>query len=183
LSISAPPATPSAEPPGDWHLSVRGQGASQTTIGGTAAGVGNVIAFNGDDGVLIGRNSSENVSLEAGTGNAVLGNSIFSNGKIGIDLGPDDAVTANNSAGLVLNSPTLSSASSLGNSVIVVGNFQSTVVKFGFYRVEVFANTAAEPSGHGQGKTFLGFGTIYVNKQSNPFALTLSATVASGNGA
>ena len=58
--------------------------ASQNTIGGTAAGAGNTIAFNGANGVLIG----------SGTGNGILGNSIFSNVKLGSDLG-DDGETLN----------------------------------------------------------------------------------------
>jgi parallel beta-helix repeat protein len=155
-------------------------GAHDNIIGGMAAGAGNVIAFNGDDGVLIGRNSGENVVFNAGPGNAVLGNSIFSNTKIGIDLGPDDGVTANNSSGLVLNSPTLSAAAAIGNSVIVVGNWQANSFIAGVYRVEVFASPTASPSGHGEGKRFLGFATVFVNTNSNNFALVLSATVASG---
>ena len=52
-------------------------GASGNTIGGTATGVGNVIAFNTGPGVLI-----------TGNDNAILGNSIYSNGgSFGIDLG------------------------------------------------------------------------------------------------
>src|SRR5205085_5274330 len=56
-------------------------GASDNLIGGTAAEVGNRIAFNGGDGV----------SVSSGTGNRVLSNSIHTNGTtaqhLGIDLG------------------------------------------------------------------------------------------------
>jgi len=69
-------------------------GASNNTIGGAwpdgAAAVGNVIAFNNDRGVRVAGSNS--------TGNAILTNSIFSNGNIGIDLG-NDGVTPNNSLG------------------------------------------------------------------------------------
>src|SRR5262249_15380506 len=44
--------------------------AAGNTIGGTAAGAGNTIAFNGKGVVL---------TATAGTGNAILGNSIFGN--------------------------------------------------------------------------------------------------------
>ena len=44
--------------------------ASDNTIGGTVAGAGNTIAFN----VLAG------VSVESGTGDSILTNSIYSNG-------------------------------------------------------------------------------------------------------
>src|SRR5262249_1504145 len=60
-------------------------GAASNTIGGTAAGNGNTIAHNGDHGLAIGG--------AATVGNAILGNSIFDNGKIsgalGIDLNLD----------------------------------------------------------------------------------------------
>ena len=50
--------------------------ASGNTIGGTVSGAGNTIAFN----VLAG------VSVESGTGNSILSNSIWANGHLGIDL-------------------------------------------------------------------------------------------------
>ena len=53
--------------------------ASSNTVGGTAAGAGNTISFNISDGV--------NLVSTAGTGNAIRGNSIDSNGSLGIDLG------------------------------------------------------------------------------------------------
>jgi hypothetical protein len=52
------------------------QGAQNNTIGGTAAGEGNLIAFNTSDGVQ--------VSDTATTGNTIRGNSIHSNGGKGI---------------------------------------------------------------------------------------------------
>ena len=61
-------------------------GSASNQIGGTAAGDGNVIAFNNDIGVEIRDFGSLN--------NSVLGNSIYSNTLIGIDL-DGDGVTAN----------------------------------------------------------------------------------------
>ena len=49
--------------------------AANNTIGGTAAGAGNIIAYNTLDGVAL--------SATAGQGNSVLGNAIYSNGRIG----------------------------------------------------------------------------------------------------
>jgi len=60
---------------------------SNVTVGGTSAGAGNVIAFNGI-------NFPRGILIYSGTGNAILGNSIFSNGGIGIDLNAD-GVTLN----------------------------------------------------------------------------------------
>ena len=53
-------------------------GATNSMIGGTAANAGNMIADNGGSAVA--------VDNAATSGTAVLGNSIFSNGGIGIDL-------------------------------------------------------------------------------------------------
>ena len=51
--------------------------ASGNAIGGTVAGAGNTIAFNGTNGVQV----------TSGTDNAIRGNTIHSNGGRGIDLG------------------------------------------------------------------------------------------------
>ena len=74
-------------------ISLSGGGTLFNTIGGTQPGDSNTIAFNGGDGVQ--------VATTAGVGNAIRGNSIFSNGTtsshLGIDLGAD-GVTANDAA-------------------------------------------------------------------------------------
>src|SRR4029453_11039274 len=53
-------------------------GATDTRIGGPAAGEGNIIAFNTGSGV----------NVSAGTGNRISNNFITGNGLIGINLGP-----------------------------------------------------------------------------------------------
>src|SRR5207248_2335408 len=53
---------------------------SNVTVGGTSAGAGNVIAFNG-------ANLPGGIVIYSGGHNAILGNSIFSNNGVGIDLG------------------------------------------------------------------------------------------------
>ena len=59
-------------------------GAPGNTIGGTSTGDGNTIAHNSGDGVLV----------SSGTDTAILGNSIFFNTGLGIDLSPG-GVSAN----------------------------------------------------------------------------------------
>ena len=67
-------------------------GASNNSIGGTAAGAANIIAFNGGNGVTVGAYSSDTAAID----NSILSNSIHDNAGLGIDLG-DDGVTPNNS--------------------------------------------------------------------------------------
>jgi uncharacterized repeat protein (TIGR01451 family) len=120
------------------------KGASNNTIGGTAAGAGNTIAFNGSSAVQI---------QDAGeTGDAILGNSIFSNGW-GIDLG---GVTANTPGGphtgpnLLQNYPVITAVTTAGGNISVQGTLNSAPSSA--FRLEFFAG--ASP---GQGQTYLGF--------------------------
>jgi uncharacterized repeat protein (TIGR01451 family)/CSLREA domain-containing protein len=62
-------------------------GASQTIVGGTDAGSGNVIAFNGRDGIAL--------DPTAGNGNDIDPNSIHDNVGLGIDLGNTGAPLPN----------------------------------------------------------------------------------------
>ena len=93
--------------------------ASDNFIGGTASGAGNTIAFNGEDGVFVG----------SGAGNAVLSNSVFSNGESGIDLGaygvaPNDLGDGDSGANNLQNFPVLTCAVSSG--IAIQGTLNST---------------------------------------------------------
>jgi len=131
-------------------------GSSDNTIGGSAPGAGNVIAFNGGIGVLV----------FSGTGNAINGNSIFSNAGLGIDLvpggvTPNDAGDADTGPNELINFPVLTVATTTPGRLVVVGSIDTpspeTVV------IELFANAAGDPSGHGEGETFLGTVTPNAN--------------------
>ncbi len=65
-------------------------GATNNSIGATTVGAGNIIAFNGHNGVTIGGFSFDSSSVD----DPILSNSIFGNSALGIDLG-DDGVTPN----------------------------------------------------------------------------------------
>ena len=118
-------------------------------IGGTSSDAGNVIAFNGADGVFV----------EAGTGNAILGNSIFSNAGLGIDLAsdgptpndPDDGDTGPNN---LQNFPDVASAEidTNGNLVIVYSVDSAPGNSTYPLRVELFI---ADADGE-EGETFVG---------------------------
>ena len=74
---------------GNSGMGVLVLGASNNTIGGASTAAANAIAFNGGDGVALGSD-----------GNAILGNSIFSNAGLGIDLNDNNSPTI---ADIVIN--------------------------------------------------------------------------------
>ncbi|HZY84043.1 MAG TPA: PKD domain-containing protein, partial [Gemmataceae bacterium] len=134
-------------------------GASQDTLGS------NVVADNGGDGVLVGSDPALGAAYAAaaGAGNAVLSDLIFGNAKLGIDLGPDDGVTANDSQGHSgpngwQNFPALSAATGVSGGTRVQGSLHSA--PSASFRLEFFASPAADPSGHGQAQAFLGALTV-----------------------
>ncbi len=118
--------------------------AANNTIGGTSTGAGNIIAFNGRDGVR--------VESTAGNGNAILGNAIYSNTNLGINLvgGTENGfgVTSNDTgdgdlgANGLQNLPVLSSAGAAATSLRVQGSLNSIASRT--FRIEVFASTSAD---------------------------------------
>ena len=144
---------------------------SGNVIGGTAPGTGNTIAFNTSTGVWV----------QFGSGNAILGNSIFSNSGLGIDLGPsfvelNDPGDGDSGANNLQNYPELTSASSSGGSTTVQGTLNSEPTKT--YRLEFFSNDACDfPMGWGEGQRFLGFQDVTTDGSGNA---TFTATLPSG---
>jgi hypothetical protein len=153
-------------------------GPTNTQIGGTAAGEGNVIAFNGGDGVQI----------DAGTANAILSNSIHSNGTtanhLGIDLGtdgvtPNDAGDADTGANNLQNFPVLTSATTNSGNIEIHGNLNSTPSTQ--FRVEFFSSPTCDASGNGEGQTFLLSGNVTTDASGNaPINTTLNVNVPAG---
>lgn len=122
-----------------------GYQAANNTIGGALFGQGNVIAYNTFGGVGL---------FTTGSGNRILGNSIFGNGSLGIDLF-EDGVTPNDDddpdAGPngVQNYPILTDVSHQGG-VTIEGTLNSTAGTT--FRLEFFASRRC-----GDGEQFLGF--------------------------
>ncbi|HEX5443754.1 MAG TPA: Ig-like domain-containing protein, partial [Pirellulales bacterium] len=115
-------------------------GATANSVGDHAAGAANTIAFNHNDAVLV----------DAGTGNLVSQNSIFSNGHLGIEL----TTNGNNNQA----APVLSSATSSGGTITVTGSLTSAPNTS--FTLEFFANTVAGRSAVGEGQVFLGAKTV-----------------------
>jgi titin len=137
-------------------------GAFDSTLGGTAAGTGNVIAYNGRDGVRV----------EGGTGNAIQGNAIF-----GHPTGLGIRLVSNGNHNQAF--PVLTSATSGGGTTTIQGTLTSTANAT--FTLEFFANTVCHPSGFGEGEQFLGSWTVTTDANGQAdFAAVLAGEVPVG---
>lgn len=145
-----------------------------------------MIAFNGGRGV----------DVAAGTGNPILGNSFHSNGSLGIELrpfdvtpnDPDDADTGPNN---LQNFPLINSFTIASGSATIAGTLDSTASTT--FRLEFFSNQSSDPSGFGEGETFLGFADVTTDASGDasfsvsfpvaerPHTVTATATDPAGN--
>ncbi len=137
------------------------------TIGGTATGAGNEIAFNGEDGIFI----------PSGAGNRISSNSIHSNTGLGIDLGqdgvtPNDAGDSDAGANNLQNFPVLTAAAT--GSTTVQGTLNSTPGTT--FRLEFFSSAAPDPSEHGEAMTLLGSRDV-TTSGAGVVAFTFSSTI------
>jgi hypothetical protein len=128
--------------------------ARNNTIGGEGTGCGNVIAFNGGGGVEV---MIPYTSVPLYT--RIIGNSIHSNGGLGIELeplgvNPNDPGDTDDGANEGQNYPVLSSAATAPGITIVSGYLDSEPSTE--YRLEFFSNHLCDPSTHGEGRLFLG---------------------------
>jgi len=139
-------------------------GSTGFTVGGTAPGQANTIAFNTGSGVDVRSNVS---------GNSILGNSIYSNSLLGISLVSGSAFPLANDACDVdtipgnrgQNYPVITSAPIAAGSVTISGTLNS--VASTTYRVEFFSSAAGDASGNGEGQTFLGFVNVTTDALCN----------------
>jgi hypothetical protein len=144
--------------------------ASSNTIGGEGA-AGNTIAFNGRNGIIVW----------SGTGNQLFGNSIFSNGALGIDLAPvgmtaNDSGDADTGANSLQNFPLLTSVQSSGGNLTVQGTLNSTPGQA--FRIELFSNAACDAVGNGEGQVFLGFTNVNTDGAGNASFSVPAATAS-----
>ena len=150
--------------------------AIETTIGGTAPGAANTIAYSTGPGVIVGASTNDPTFSR----NGILSNSIFSNGGLGIDLNPrgvnpNDPGDADRGPNERQNFPVLTSAS--GNTVAGTLNTTPNTT----FRLEFFANTVADPSGHGEGERFLGATNVTTDGSGNAsFSFVSSIPLPSG---
>jgi hypothetical protein len=164
---------------------------SNNTIGGISTiqepNPGNLIAGNSGRGVNV---------FFSPTGIAVLGNSIHSNGSLGIDLNgdgvtPNDAGDADTGANNLQNHPLINLVTISNGNATIAGTLNSTPSST--FRLEFFANDSVDPSGFGEGQTFLGFTNVTTDTSGNapynvsfpvvsaPRAFSATATDSTGN--
>ncbi len=148
-------------------------GAIGNFVGDTAAGAGNVIAFSPGAGIVLYDASTTN--------NAMRGNSIFSNGGLGIDFNndgvtPNDTLDPDPGPNNLQNFPILTNAYGLGSATIVLGQLNSLANKTFF--IDLYRSPAADPSGFGEGKTYLATTSATTDGSGNAF---FAVTNASGN--
>lgn len=134
--------------------------SSANSVGGTTQADANTIAFNGQSGVQV----------NGGTADAILGNSIFSNNAGGISL--------LNQGNLNQPAPVLTADQSDPTSTSIQGTLQAAPSLT--FRVEFFSD-AGDPSGFGQGKTFLGFANVTTDATgAGSFSVVLPVVVNPG---
>jgi hypothetical protein len=143
------------------------------TIGGDAAGAGNRIAFNGGAG--IGSPGGSDPFL----GCRILSNSIFGNRGLGLDRGEDGPTPYRNTNA---QSPVITSVTSSAEGTVISGNLRTyTFGPKGPFRIQFFSNTSPDPTGYGEGQTYIGETTITAGQSvAVPFSFTANPPVPAG---
>jgi len=173
--------------PGSGNLIANNAGDGVLIDPGTTAGTG---SGNNTVANIIQSNVGAGVRINTGNGNRISQNSIFGNGDLGINLQNAGANlntncnSSNSGANNLQNAPSLTVGSgtayitatatdpngntsefsnavkeSLTGSVVdLLGNFNSTPSTT--YTIEFFSSTAADPSGYGEGQTYLTSTTV-----------------------
>lgn len=166
------------------------------------SGLGNLVEFNGAAGIAVfGNPLPNNATPIQNTGNSILGNSIFENGRnnpkfeVGIDLSnafvfpKDDGATPNDSKGHgaandpnnFQNFPLLTAVSVSGGSVTITGTLTQSASPNTKFRIEFFLNNPDPLGGLAEGQIFLGATTVTTNAGGQAsFSVTLHANVSSG---
>ncbi len=148
-------------------------GETADIVGGSMPGAGNRIAHNGGAGI-----ASSDGSF--GIAGAILSNSIFSNGGLGIDRG-NNGVTPYQMTNFA-QYPVLTSVESTASQTTITGKLR-TWTEGGLlpHTIQFFSNSNLDPSGHGEGEVFLGQTTINAGSNSEvTFAATITPPVPPG---
>jgi titin len=145
-------------------------------IGGLAPGAGNRVGFSGGGFAAIR-------VRDFSTNNAILGNAVFANSGLGIDIGTagtnaNDSCDNDLGANMLQNHPVLTQAYS-GAKVGVRGTLNSAPNTT--FRLQFFASPACDASGNGEGSVYLGDKLVNTGPAcSTNFVATLPGAVVAG---
>lgn len=144
-------------PLGNAPFGISFAGASGNLVGGTEPGEGNVIAFNAYGGILVSEYG------QVPQGDSILGNRIHDNEGLGIALGwvaptPNDPGDGDTGPNNLQNYPVITGATATSHETKVQGSLNSSPNTS--FRVEFFANAEPDPSGFGEGETYLGAASV-----------------------
>lgn len=143
--------------------------------------IGNLIRDNDGAGVVVSGNRNP-------TAMTIRRNSIYNNGALGIDLSLaaffGDGVTENGPANELregpnnlINYPIITSVEH--GSAIITGTYAGMANQT--YTLDFYANDSADPSGHGQGQTWIGSQTVTTDNDGNAsFKFTFDTNLADG---
>lgn len=175
-------------------------GVSFNLIGGTSAGAGNLVEFNGDGGIAIFGNPVS-ASGQPNARNPILGNRVFENGRsspsalLGIDLSnrfvfpKEDGLTPNDSQGHggandpnnFQNAPVLTSVQSSVGQTKISGTLTQSVSPNSTFRIEFFASDPDPLGVYAEGQQYLGFFSASTDANGAvAFSATLPVSVAGG---
>ncbi|MEM1107089.1 MAG: LamG-like jellyroll fold domain-containing protein [Planctomycetota bacterium] len=151
-------------------------------IGGTAAGEENIIANSGQSGSANGAG----ISVQGGTNNTIVGNSIFGNAGLGIDLssGGDDGFNANDAGDIDTGGNNIQNWAVLTSAAIADdGTFSyeldTTDLASGTYTVDFYASTDRD-GGRVEGGRYLGQITGVANGNSSLTGTLSGISLAGG---
>jgi CSLREA domain-containing protein len=151
--------------------------ASGNTVGGTVGASTNTISGNEHHGVMV-------IGADA-TGNSILRNSIFENGKLGIEL-DNDGVTLNDARdpdtgpNNLQNFPAIDSATTSGDTTTLRGRLNSNPNRT--FVIRFFSNpTPNFPTGFGEGKKLIGQKSVTTDSTGRVAFTKVVQAVPAGN--
>lgn len=162
--------------------------SSESLIGGTTAGAGNIVAGGTYGGLVV-----SSTSILTAQHNTILGNSIYDNGSAmgGIELNassvagfspdfnlgptPNDIGDTDTGTNNYINTPVITSAQYDDSKLSLQYDLDAADSPSDAYRVEFFGNTATGAGGYGEGRTYLGSAEVSPSNNN-----TVLLTVPSG---
>jgi uncharacterized repeat protein (TIGR01451 family) len=139
---------------GNQQTGIEINGGDGSQIGGTFGDAGNIIAFNGAAG------NQGGVRIISGINIPILSNSIDNNFGLGIALGtslsptPNDVGDGDTGPNQLQNYPVLERVVTAAGRTLIQGTLSSTPNTA--FTIQFFSSPTGDPSGHGEGRVFLG---------------------------